>query len=597
MVGNMVEDMRRSGDRFGKFGRTLGLSLLFALLLISCNVEKTSEPDNEETESGLVIHISKQNNGNGFGSRAVNDWQTRAGVVETDGDEGNIKTLWICAFPKEDDNGKALVKQIIKADESSNEEYLVSIKEGKYDIYFLANLDDYVEGGITESMTEDKLKQLTLNFSSDKQLFADNLPMVCLPENIIQDGKTLGDNGLEIKGKTEIEAPLSFLCSKVRYTILWDKEKVEDGDFKNIELDFEKATAVNVMPTTNLISAKKPANQDVIEWEGLKIGKVEYPEDDSPYFDITENIEFLENLQSLENNTWADNSQRAWQGVVYLPENPSSDDNATKLKFIAKGSNDKEYIYETSGCSLTRGHMYDIVGKITKPSSLDDSGSDSEMKTYRIYFDYDERGIFLDWDGLDLKEAECTNNGIEKIFANNIMYRYFEFKSNTTPQTFRFKFYNWGWENWNNDFSGYIPISIFSEVKGVGIAYIHNNNVTSGCPIKFEKDDVIYFFINKSLTLEGKNFTNAYLWYEDWECTKDKIGVPLLTTSSVSDYLQFETITYEGDPTDYINFYLCVQTDDGKILKTKTYSFSVEEIELKNTLKTKNIYIDSIDEK
>lgn len=257
---------------------------------------------------------------------------------------------------------------------------------GKYRFGVIANVDLYLSDRakkISEFTRETDLKSIVLNYREDTPLMPRHLPMACLPENI----KYSKDNGqTEISVKDEpnnlividrnetrlILAHMSFLCSKVRYTIMFDKtpgtgiSEAFGSSWIRFNVDDQKKPwATNIRKQTKLLR----------DYEGGDIYDpydqiIKYTDADNRlqpsswtisidrfYFDFRD--EFTEEQNELitghtfegldypkkytselipwdgTTEDWIPRNRKIWQGVVYLPENlgNEADIDKTVLKF------------------------------------------------------------------------------------------------------------------------------------------------------------------------------------------------------------------------------------------------------------------------
>ncbi|MDE6410549.1 MAG: hypothetical protein K2K81_09970 [Muribaculaceae bacterium] len=268
-----------------------------------------------------------------------------------------------------------------------------SIKNGTWKFYIIANLERY---GVDASKisTEKDLLEAPLNFFKGTGKDAEyllsqediksgvGLPMACMADAV--QVKVDGDNEyksgqvtIPSSGKAEIHADLSFLCSKVRYTVFFDKTVNPAKDiFKDLSFNLSKVDAENVMPGGTTIGSDNTSSQTGKKTlENLVRNECKYPDNADVYPEEGEEFESL----AIEENPRMD--KRAWQGVVYLPENAS--ENRTTLKCHAKavkgdgsdGSN-LEYAIPLLPVSegptdIERGYAYDIVAKVTKIDNLE----------------------------------------------------------------------------------------------------------------------------------------------------------------------------------------------------------------------------------
>ena len=280
--------------------------------------------------------------------------------------EGAIKTLWLLAY-NTDNSDYNVIRQLQSSGQLTHEysEYRIEFKPGKYRIYVVANLDEYITGEISASTEESYLEKLILNFSPDKlPNTTDGLPMACLPAQV--DGATDGNITVEAGTTKTIQTDLTFLCAKVRYTILFDNSEggFSREAFGSSAVTFNTASLTGVIPSTPLYGSVN-ASADAFEVDPIDLKAVNASND-------------LSDLADPGFTPSATGAQRAWQGTMYLPENlltgartilhlgATLDGNGANLSYTVKlpknaaEANDSEPDY-----TLTRGHFYDLVGRVT----------------------------------------------------------------------------------------------------------------------------------------------------------------------------------------------------------------------------------------
>lgn len=133
-------------------------------------------------------------------------------------DERTITDLRYFAFPSDPDApGAVTLKGALlppSADEMANErykEYVVrDVEPGSYRVYVVANMPQCATVG-----SEEELKALRLTYSPTELPRPGHLPMIYEP---------MGETVVE-PGGTVVTANLQFTCVKVRYNLIFDKEK------------------------------------------------------------------------------------------------------------------------------------------------------------------------------------------------------------------------------------------------------------------------------------------------------------------------------------------------------------------------------------
>lgn len=398
---------------------TLGTCLL-TLILGACTDDlsvKTDTTDAEQLKPGITIRIPNIE-GSAFTS-------TRTDEVNASLDEAKVNDLWLVVCSG---STTKVYELLNKRDDKQNSNLLQGDKytsftiddnqldADDYKIYVFGNIEDYLPANSLTEGTSTTLKEATieswaLDFSdlltaenSDK-LQLGNLPMACLPKemngrngtSVDEDGKINFQKG-DVK---EVEADLTFLCSKVRYTILFDN--TESG-FSNkftdvIDFNTRDAIANKVRNSTKIVyDNDKDFNAQTAfltgeESFGIPLNKVKYPtEEDYPTGYPNYDSEDSSTSPDLEKRVddWSDSDhQRAWQGTVYLPENRKEKEttaplseaditsgNLTYLKFptTTEGKNYYSLISqwnEGKYSGIKRGNFYDVVAKISTPDKVE----------------------------------------------------------------------------------------------------------------------------------------------------------------------------------------------------------------------------------
>lgn len=348
--------------------------------------------------------------------------------------EANFNTLYIVAV---DDNGgihTSLKTQPNGIVEQNYNRYLLSLAPDKYKFYVVANLNRYLfDNGKTTTFyekvnSENDIRNLILNFSSDIPLEPGFLPMACLNEAI-----KVGPNKSEAKNRDEdtdhtyfdengyinvstgdniyIYADLKYLCAKVRYTILFDRSKSDFGTNDVIDIhrsshekypyvtNLRKYTSLyasyvppvdedgtdgqtEIKDFTSFITQTSGENTVVSNW-AIPLERYKYGNFD--FYDPTKSDEYvIDALKSLQLWTSSDGAwtsgtykdKRAWQGIAYIPEN-LLDENPTLLKFPYSFNNNEgnesprtielKWQNEEDGTGIQRSKLYDVYALIKTP--------------------------------------------------------------------------------------------------------------------------------------------------------------------------------------------------------------------------------------
>lgn len=266
--------------------------------------------------------------------------------------EGTIKSLWLLAYPT--DGTESVVRKLLSSGQVTNEysDYKITIKPGDYRLYVVANLDSYIADPISATTDEEELKSLVLNFSPEKlPNLTDGLPMACLPSEIDEAGDD-GTIAIAPGDNVTVHADMTFLCAKVRYTIMFDNSadgfsRPAFGD--NMIDDFKSVEINGVIASTSLLTPTTTSTEGAFPTTGQISRKSVTPHKPS------------------------------WQGITYLPENLLSGKNRTSLHLetridgegvrlsytIPLPSPDADKETEEAKASLKRGHFYDLTGRIT----------------------------------------------------------------------------------------------------------------------------------------------------------------------------------------------------------------------------------------
>ena len=309
----------------------------------------------------------------------------------TEAEEGKINNLWFYAYPVDAQGNSDSNRQPVCQNLSNvtGQDYLSyksfpigPFEDGGYHVYLLANISDYLTPGnsLSTATSENDIKELVLNFSTEKYLTTGNLPMVCRNTEIKEENSSTpvanGIYNFQKNDSKNIFADLTFLCTKIRYTILFDNtESGFSKNFSSSDVDFTAATANNVIRETSLYPEKEQISHEVLNNVNKFLRehtKVCYPDENdiSQKEFLNENgpTKYIEDLSILKSET--DKSQKAWQGTLYLPENLS--DNKTKITLDAEGIEVKSS-YDLplfKNGKLQRGNFYDVVTKLINPETL-----------------------------------------------------------------------------------------------------------------------------------------------------------------------------------------------------------------------------------
>ena len=348
--------------------------ILFLILFSGCNDElfKTDSIDSIHGE-GLTILIPNVISESDFTSTRNNE------KVNPVSHEADIKDLWLIAVEKDRLNESPQViylssKKNNSTSTSQYKAYTVSESElpsGNYYFYVLANVERFLPetnkttlSGSTPALifsNKSEVDELTLNFGDFSGL-NDNpfmplsdgsmcLPMACIPEEIRYGASQSGPYGYvpyEAGRGEVVYADLTFLVAKIRYTILFNSDENDSDSFSSsfgetlpeflLSEDTTPPTVSKVRVGEDLVYITEKEdefnyeegfiqrNGSFIDIWKIPLRKSKYPtQPDYPYQNNgTGSSVIYDNLEDYSASSWTTDKKRAWQGVVYLPENRQS---------------------------------------------------------------------------------------------------------------------------------------------------------------------------------------------------------------------------------------------------------------------------------
>lgn len=349
--------------------------LLLTVLTTGCSDDISDDRKGHGEESVLLMIPTPHLEGTRAEDAALNETMN----------EGHISSLWFYAFPADGtaaDNRVAV--DLTPSDSKLTHDYRqeeVRVKAGKYRVYMVANIK-----GLNGDSSEDAIKTASIEYSTSKMPnTTDGLPMACLPEEVkvgetapevVADGIVTVENGKQ----TTLWIDLTFLCAKVRYTLLFDKSAsgFSHEAFGSQALTFtglEKVTGVRSV--TSVSEANTPDSGEPFEIDDCSAfngAPRVYPTDYSKFIELNPTNDPSEN-DLTELTGQADPDKRAYQGTLYLPENLVTSA-PTRLFFDANldgGSQKLQYHVDLPPLSrsnsdrepMRRGHFYDIIGRVT----------------------------------------------------------------------------------------------------------------------------------------------------------------------------------------------------------------------------------------
>lgn len=527
---------------------TAGIAIILLLasgsLLTSCRDDLNRATGLSADGTGLVIRIPDISSAAEFGKTRSNDKRNTRAYDQSK--EGAISNLYVVAVPQSE--GQLL--RVIRLDISNQlptdgyNSYPIELYPGNYKIYVVANLDQYLPGATTTNIqdyvtTENDIKGLILNSQTDSPLMPGHLPMACLPEEV--NGASNGYVAVNQGSATTITADLTFLCSKVRYTILFDNtqpsaDNPEGGiskAFKNRSIRFfvdqeTKPVATNLRKQTQLHKTPVLSDYDdgflekreyghggvdgvtgasyivTLGYWTLDLDRYYYPMDNMGRPNNNYPLRPSDQLTLWDGtlDEWKQQPRRAWQGVVYLPENEATlndkktilyfpyynvdregyDSEGGELKKVILFGNDNESGHTTAGNQdsnyggsadggnnnhgISRGKMYDVVALVRTPDPVDletvISVSDWSLEelSYQIYGPVE---LIVDKTVIDLAEEDDPTINISSNRAINFISP--EITVNNDPVAF-YSFIGVGEGVWRVRINPLVTDETLSNLKG-----------------------------------------------------------------------------------------------------------------------------------
>ena len=380
---------------------------LFGMMLQSCTDEIEYPNGGQELpmRDGITLRIPSTKGMTVSSTRAISDVD-----LDQTMKEGEIHNLYIIAFNA---NGKNVIKESLSDGDAIQSDDLHDNAQGYKDfdltslfkeagdglwkIYVAANIDAYLPDGKTLSNTtienEEDLTGLKLNFFSEsdgaKRYLLDpalteknGLPMICLASEMLVKYKSdeefkPADGGVSISSSTNalLHADLSFLCSKVRYTLLFDNTTFSKDIFEGKSWNLTAVGASNIFDQPYTLNRTDNSSASSNSLSNISFKEKNYPSDPDTY--PTDDEAFIDNLGDAGEGA---HDKRCFQGVFYFPAN-EREDNLTTLSFTAQEQHrenssvkngaplyykmnllPKEVDYSNG---MKHAHAYDIVAKVT----------------------------------------------------------------------------------------------------------------------------------------------------------------------------------------------------------------------------------------
>lgn len=508
--------------------------LLIILLATNSCADESSTGSVPNKASSVILRIKYPH------MRSTRGDQT----VPVNQEEGTINSLHLYLF-----NVEGKLQQYIDLSPSSpsnitdNNEYpLPEIQTGSYFAFLIANIEKY--SNLPDPITKESLEAIVLKFDNESKIISkDNLPMACLSsefEEINEDNMiTIGENG------STLTAHLSFLCVKVRYTLLFNPSSEgisQNFQDKNLELVMEgenapfvgnlvKETKLKYDPSESLTASD--SENDRLKWP-LSLEKYQYPSSGDFY---PHNSEDPSHLEDDLTEHYSEGESFAYQGVIYIPENHTSDYSYLSLTAKVNGVASTKEIdikdSESPEIGIQRGYMYDIITRMVDPwDEIED-----ERNKYRIYWpEIAGPGLYaIGIPGFndDIEDKAATSDEIYEFSKNrgeghlkNGFY-YYDFKSSVDPEsTFSLEFTNCTDNSIIKTLDNLVisesfeEMNLYGEEVHVDYIEINKNKIPSGnhpkFPLAFDLEDLIEVYWSTKIKDEGKDLNWVYLFdYDD----------------------------------------------------------------------------------
>lgn len=385
-------------------------SFIIGGMLSGCSDDLGVSSVSEERESGIYLYLPDIESAAEFSNT------TRA-TSEIVGSEGSLTDLYLIIFKENNGNydwvscndikERGEINKSLNSTTTAYKSYKLPLNAGTYKFYLLGNLSHYTSQSFEDLKNIGDIENLALTFQGN--LESGKLPMACLSavkttENgSVSPGTPVTISNEDIKSGKVIYADMSFLCTKVRYTVLFDNSSTGiSKDFESKIVNFNPEVAVDNIFTKATVGSASSSTEttDYLSGKSDELTGRKYPSATYPATDRTSN-----DLEG-SNADWTDN-QRAWQGILYLPEN--NNDTHTKLTLSgacnASTASDAEKIYDISypisllpqeadgSKNLKRGNMYDLVISVKNYEAIDQTVTVSDWNlmslTYALHGPYE----------------------------------------------------------------------------------------------------------------------------------------------------------------------------------------------------------------
>ncbi len=341
-----------------------------AAMLTGCSNEEIDAPRPSQTATPgtqLVINLAVPETME-TASRAEGDDSDP--TMPITGNEGKINSLRLIAFSADGTtviNRGLLIPEEMPVSPNKTAIYEIrDVKPGDYNIYLVANLEQYVTG----IKTEQALKDVIINLDGQNQLAPGNLPMVYEPSGKVTIPSSATTN------PAVATLSLQFACVKVKYDLLFDKTLNQDI-FGNNGMVINSVTVDNVAKTAYLVTNKDKhaETRDGVSGNGKHYNAYTETPDNAHKHGV--NV-INASQPSSTGRPSAPTTKWAYEGIIYLPERYAADKQTT-LKISATVTDPTgadgnvrcrytiplgAYDDDPDCKELPRGTYYEVIGKI-----------------------------------------------------------------------------------------------------------------------------------------------------------------------------------------------------------------------------------------
>lgn len=302
------------------------------------------------------------------------------GEADATTDERLVSSLWLMAYPTQGSEGETLVRQLFPAKGQLTHEYQsfdITLKHGTYQIYVVANVP-----GISYNTTEQELQEKIISYAAADaktitlpQAGGQGLPMAYKREQPYT---------LSYDSREDIYADLTYCCSKVRYTLLFDNSSEQGfshAAFGDKGMRMEQATGRHFATQAPVIAGTQQTVTTLDTPEGALNGLYA----DGDYSE--------EQPEATPFTQQAPSNYRKWayRGQFYVPEHfAETADEESRIDLSASLTNEQgtalsalrysiplgddpdESTSEETARPLPRGKYYDITARVNSLGELVD---------------------------------------------------------------------------------------------------------------------------------------------------------------------------------------------------------------------------------